>query len=239
MLDIKFIRENPDKMKKVCQAKGIELDIDYLLSLDKKRRDLIKKSEELRFQQKKLGKEKREKAKKIKGDFKKIRTELKKIEKEYEELMLLVPNIHSDDTPIGPDESGNKEVYLWGKIPKFDFPIKDHIQLGKDLDLIDFKKGVKVSGFRGYFLKNEYKFRFGMASIVFIEAGIWNELKESDGCHSWKKEIRKSYAWDNWIRILIDDYKNEFMDTNSPIEEIDTVYRQMALENRITRISFC
>ncbi len=155
MLDIKFIRENPDKMKKVCLAKGIELDIDYLLSLDKKRRNLIKKSEELRFQQKKLGKEGREKAKKIKDDFKKIRTKLKKIEKEYEELMLLVPNIHSEDTPIGPDERGNKEVYRWGKIPKFDFPIKDHIQLGKDLDLIDFERGVKVSGFRGYFLKNE------------------------------------------------------------------------------------
>ena len=155
MLDIKFIRENSDKIKEVCRAKGIKLDIDYLLSLDKKRRELIKKSEKLRFQQKKLGREKREKAKDIKDDFKKIKTELKKIEKEYGELMLLVPNIHSEDTPIGPDESGNKEIYRWGKVPKFDFPIKDHIQLGKDLDLIDFEKGVKVSGFRGYFLKNE------------------------------------------------------------------------------------
>ncbi len=155
MLDINFIRENPDKIKEVCKAKGIEFDIDELLSLDKKRRKLIKESEGLRFEQKKLGKEEREKAKKIKDDFKKIRIELKKIEKEYEEIMLLVPNIYSEDTPIGPDESGNKEVYRWGEIPRFDFPIKDHIQLGKDLDLIDFEKGVKVSGFRGYFLKNE------------------------------------------------------------------------------------
>ena len=155
MLDIKFIRENSDKIKEVCREKGIELDINYLLSLDKKRRELIKKSEGLRFQQKKLGEEERKKAKGIKDNFKKVKTELKKIEKEYEKLMLLVPNVYSEDTPLGPDESGNKEIYRWGKIPKFDFPIKNHIQLGKDLDLIDFEKGVKVSGFRGYFLKNE------------------------------------------------------------------------------------
>ena len=155
MLDIKFIRENPNKIKEVCKAKGVKLDVDFLLALDKQRRELIKKSEGLRFQQKKLGKEEREKAKKIKDGFKKIQADLEKVEKRYKELMLLTPNVYSEDTPVGSGESGNKEVYRWGKIPKFDFPIKDHIQLGKDLDLIDFKNGVKVSGFRGYFLKNE------------------------------------------------------------------------------------
>ena len=81
MLDINFIRENPDKIKEVCQAKRIELDIDKLLSLDKKRRELIKESEGLRFEQKKLGKEEREKAKKIKNDFKNIKIELEKVVK--------------------------------------------------------------------------------------------------------------------------------------------------------------
>lgn len=155
MLDINFIRENSDKVKEVCKVKGIRLDIDKLLSLDKKRRELIKESEGLRFEQKKLGKEERKEAKKIKNDFKKIKSQLEKIEKEYQKLMLLVPNVHSKDTPIGSGEQGNKEVYHWGKIPKFAFPVKNHIQLGKHLDLIDLEKGVKVSGFRGYFLKNE------------------------------------------------------------------------------------
>jgi len=155
MLDINFIRENPEKIKEACKAKQVNIDIDKLLSLDKKRRNLIKESEGLRFEQKKLGKEDREKAKKIKDKFKKIKEELKQVIKEYELLMALVPNLYSDDTPIGVDEKDNKEVYKWGKVPKFDFPIKSHIQLGENLNLIDFEKGTKVSGFRGYFLKNE------------------------------------------------------------------------------------
>lgn len=155
MLDINFIRENPDKIKKVCQAKGINLDINKLLSLDEERRKLIKESETLRFEQKKLGKDNREKAKQIKDKFKKLAVQLKKIKQEYQELMLLVPNVYSDDTPVGKDEKDNKETYKWGKIPKFNFPVKSHIQLGKDLDLADFEKGAKVSGFRGCFLKNE------------------------------------------------------------------------------------
>jgi len=155
MIDIKFVRENPKKMKEVCQAKGVKLNIDHLLSLDEKRRKLITESEKLRSGQKKLGKDQRSKAKELKEKFKELQLKLKDVEKEYNDLMLLVPNVYSDDTPVGKDESGNKVVCKWGKIPKFDFPIKDHVQLGEELNLIDFKKGVKTSGFRGYFLKNE------------------------------------------------------------------------------------
>ena len=155
MLDINFIRQNPEKVKEVCRAKNINLDIDRLLALDKQRRELIQKSQALRAQQKKLGKEDIEKARELKAKFKPLAAELSKVEKEYKELMLLTPNVYSEDTPVGQDASCNKEIYRWGKIPKFDFKIKDHIQLGKDLDLIDFERGVKVSGFRGYYLKNE------------------------------------------------------------------------------------
>jgi seryl-tRNA synthetase len=174
MLDINFIRENSDKIKKVCQAKGIALDVNKLLSLDKNRRKLIKESESLRFEQKKLGKEDREKAKKIKDNFKNLDVQLKEIKKEYQELMLLVPNIYSNDTPVGKDEKGNKEAYKWGKIPKFNFPIKNHIQLVRDLDLADFEKGAKVSGFRGCFLKNELAF-LQMALIMYSVQKIVNK----------------------------------------------------------------
>ncbi len=155
MLDVKFIRENKDLVKKAIKNKNIHLDIDELLGLDAKRRELIQKSEKIKSEQKKVGKEQREKAAEMKKEFKNLNEELKKIKERYEELMLLVPNIPSQDTPVAPDESGNKEISHWGKIPKFSFKIKDHIQLGKELDLIDVEKGVKVSGFRGYYLKNE------------------------------------------------------------------------------------
>jgi seryl-tRNA synthetase len=69
--------------------------------------------------------------------------------------MAVVPNIPAEDTPVGPDDASNKIVFKWGELPKFDFEIKDHIELGKNLDIIDLEKGVEVSGFRGYYLKNQ------------------------------------------------------------------------------------
>jgi len=155
MLDIKFIKENKDLVEKHAKDKGIKIDISRLLDLDQKRRDLIQKTENLRSEQKKLAKEDIQKAKSLKIEFCNLEEELKKIEIEFKKLMLLVPNIHSKDSPIGKDESENVIIEKWGKIPEFKFPIKDHVQLGHDLDLIDLEIGTKVSGFRGYFLKND------------------------------------------------------------------------------------
>jgi len=69
--------------------------------------------------------------------------------------MVKVPTIPSPDTPVGKSEKENKEVYKWGKIPKFDFEPKNHIEIGRALDILDLEKGVKISGYRGYYLKNE------------------------------------------------------------------------------------
>jgi seryl-tRNA synthetase len=155
MMDIKFVRENKELMVKVIKDKGVDLDLEKLLSLDEKRRELIKKSEKLKAEQNKLTKNEIEEAKKIKQEVKEILPELKKIEEEYNELMLLVPNVYSEDTPLGVDDSDNVEIFKWGELPCFKFDIKNHIELGKDLDVIDFERGVKTSGFRGYYLKNE------------------------------------------------------------------------------------
>jgi len=168
MLDIKFIRNNKELIEEAIKNKNINLDLEELLSLDEKRRDLIKKIDELNFEQKKITKEKIEEGKKIKQELKIIESELKEIEEKYNNLMLLVPNVYSSDTPIGQDERDNKEIFKWGEIPKFDFEIKDHIQLGKDLNLIDLEKGVKTSGFRGYYLKNE--------AVLLEIALIWHSL---------------------------------------------------------------
>ncbi len=155
MLDIKFIRENQNLVKKVIKDKGINLDLDRFLNLDLKRKELIQKTEKLKSEQNKLTKNEISKGKEIKGKIKQLSPELKKIEKEYKELLVLTPNIYSDDTPVGEDDSFNQEIFKWGNVEKFDFPIKDHIELGEDLDIIDIKRGVKTSGFRGYYLKKE------------------------------------------------------------------------------------
>lgn len=164
MLDIKFIRENGEKIKEAVRNKNIDLDVDALLRLDEKRRTALIEVEEKRKNKNELadlgkgGKPSDEqiaKGKKIKGEIVSLEIELEKIEKEYKTLMVKVPIIPSDDTPIGKDDSGNVEVYRKGEIPKFSFSPKTHIELAEDLDLVDFVRGAKVAGYRGYYLKNE------------------------------------------------------------------------------------
>jgi seryl-tRNA synthetase len=92
--------------------------------------------------------------------------EYKKIKEEFEELMLLVPNVPDESVPVGDSDEDNKEIKRWGEIPNFNFPIKDHVQLAKDLDLVDFERGTKVAGFRGYFLKRE-AFQLSMAVMNY------------------------------------------------------------------------
>jgi len=153
MLDIKFIRQNSEIVKDAAKKKGVKVDIDKLLEVDAKRRELINKSESVKAEQKKT--EDREKATALKAEFKELEKQLEETEIEFKKLMVLAPNIPSDDTPIGKDEKENMEVYRHGKIPEFSFEPKDHVKLAKSLDIIDFDRGVKVAGFRGYYLKNE------------------------------------------------------------------------------------
>lgn len=154
MVDIKFIRENADLVKDAAEKKNINPKIiDELLETDKLRRGLILKAETIRAGQKKT--KDREEGARLKADFKEAESELKPIEDKFNGLMVLVPNIISPDTPIGKSEADNKEVYKWGEPKRFDFKPKDHIQLGKDLDILDLERGTKVGGFRGYYLKND------------------------------------------------------------------------------------
>ncbi len=154
MLDIKFIRENASEIKDAAVKKNLDQGlIDELLEVDEKRRELMTTSETLRAEQKKT--QDREAGAKLKEQFKEQEEKLKPLEKQFGELMARVPNIISPDTPVGKDESENKEVFHWGKPKEFDFAPKDHMALGTDLDILDFEKGTKVGGFRGYYVKNE------------------------------------------------------------------------------------
>ncbi len=164
MLNIKYIRENKKKIQKATLNKNIDLDIEKLLKLDDKRKKSVQEIDDLRAKRNEIatsakgGKPSEEiikQGKDIKEKISTLEEALNKIKDEYFELMVKVPTIPSDDTPIGKDESENKEIYKWGEPTKFDFKPKDHIELGKELDLLDLERGVKVAGFRGYYVKNE------------------------------------------------------------------------------------
>lgn len=159
MLDITFIRENLITCKEAAIHKGREVAWDMLLDLDTKRRERIGVIEALRAKRNEISKAQKEEAyaegKKLKEEIKENEEKLHRIEKQFNVILLTVPNIPDSLVPVGKDSTGNIEIRTWGKIPKFDFPVKDHIDLAKSLDLIDFERGAKVGGFRAYFLKNE------------------------------------------------------------------------------------
>lgn len=166
MLDIKYIRDNPDKIKKAVEMKRLDLNVDELLDVDAKRRDLIAELEGLQNTKNefskiigKLGAEERQakllEMKEVDSRATQTKTELEKVLEEYYALMAKVPTVPAEDTPIGRDDRDNVGVDKWGDIPHFDFPIKDHIQLGKDLDILDLERGAKVGGYRGYYVKND------------------------------------------------------------------------------------
>lgn len=155
MLDINFIRQNPERVKQGAKDKGVQVDIDHLLELDRQRRGLIQKSENLRAQQKKLGKDNIEKAKDLKESFRSLAEELDRVEKEFNELMRRIPNLPLPDVPIGKDETENKVIEKRGKIPELKFLRKDHLEIGESLNLIDVKRAAKVAGARFSYLKKE------------------------------------------------------------------------------------
>jgi seryl-tRNA synthetase len=170
MIDIKFIRQNSNKVKEGCRKKQVKVDIDKILELDEKRRNYLKEVEALRFEQKKLGKDKIERARKLKVKIKRIEPQLKKTESEFNKLMKQIPNLPQDDVPEGKDESGNVVLREVGKKPKFDFKFKDYLDISQKLDLIDIKRAAKVSGSRFGFLKNEAVIlEFALINFVFEE----------------------------------------------------------------------
>jgi len=178
MLDINFIRQNQELVKKAARDKQMnEGIVDKLIVIDDKRRELIKSIDNLRAKRNEAAKNKDiALGKEVKVKLKKLEPELREVQDQYQQLMLQVPNLPSDDTPIGKTDEDNQEIETWGKIPEFDFPVQDHVALGKKLDLIDLEKGAKTAGFRGYYLKNAAaKLHFAVLFYAWqkiIEAGF-------------------------------------------------------------------
>lgn len=166
MLDIKFIKENPDLIREAARKKRIAFDIDPLLRAEEKRIALTGEAEALRAKQNEVSRtigtlapEAREavlaEMKALKESLSKIEAELQSVMDEWRKQMLLVPNVPDISVPEGDSDAENKEVKVWGTPTRFDFSPKSHIDLMLAHDMVDFERGTKVAGFRGYFLKGD------------------------------------------------------------------------------------
>lgn len=163
MLDINFIRKNAARVRWAVDVKGVEVDIDRLLEIDAERRALLTSINEAREEQnrlskkiQKLGKESRgnlvEEVKVLKDRLASFSDKFKVVDSEYNDLMLLVPGVPDPETPIGKTDSDNVEVSRWGDPPKFDFDVKDHVEIGFNHGLIEFERSRQYSGSRSYSL---------------------------------------------------------------------------------------
>ncbi|MCB0284048.1 MAG: serine--tRNA ligase [Calditrichaeota bacterium] len=159
MLDIKLIRENPEMVRKAVETKNDKANIDQILDYDQKRRELIFKVEELKKQRNdnsarvaEFKKEKRdaseliEKTKNISAEVKELDQELMVLEENIFSEVSRIPNLPHHSTPLGKSAADNVTVKEWGTKPVFDFKALDHLEIGEKLDILDFKRGGKISG---------------------------------------------------------------------------------------------
>ena len=166
MIDIKKLMLNPDEMQQNCINRHLDIDIKHVLSLYEQQKNAKQEIDSLRTRRNevaskmkgKMSPEERqvfiEEGKKIKEDLNELEESYKGIREEFQQQLLQIPNYTAPDSPIG-DEDDNKELRKEGQIKSFDFPVKDHLELGNALDILDFESGAKVAGQKFYFLKNE------------------------------------------------------------------------------------
>ncbi|MHC4587075.1 MAG: serine--tRNA ligase [Planctomycetota bacterium] len=166
MIDIKQIRENPEKFKKTAKDKHFNVDIDRLLDLDSQLLSIKKELQDISTDKNRIGKS----IPRLSGDEKQSALsqlsqlkqqeagydeDTKKLQPEFTELMQQVPQPTDDDVPLGKDDTENIEIRKEGQIRHFDFEPKDHLQLGLALGMVDIERGVKLAGTRNYFLKGD------------------------------------------------------------------------------------
>ncbi|MFT5849329.1 MAG: seryl-tRNA synthetase [Patiriisocius sp.] len=184
MLDIKFIRENLDIVKMAATKKHITIDMDRLIAVDDSRRALMSKLEEKKAIQNKASdgiasaqdNETRQQLiagmQTLKTEIQAVEEEMKPVMEEWQALMLQVPNIPDMSVPDGDSDADNVEIKTWGEQPKFEFEPKDHVEIMTSLGMVDFERGTKVHGFRGYYL---------MGDGARLSWAIWNYANQFFG----------------------------------------------------------
>jgi seryl-tRNA synthetase len=175
VLDLRYVRENPEAVAENCRNRGVVADIDLVVKLADRRSGLIQELNELKHQQNQLAKsvggerdlERRKyliaESRRMKEAIPERETELQMVERRLREEMLKIPNMTHPNSPIGKDDTENVELKRVGEIPTFDFEPRDHVELGEALGIIDFEAGTKVAGSKFYFLR---------ADAVLLELGL-------------------------------------------------------------------
>mgnify|MGYP000627986653 FL=1 len=167
MLDMKMIRENPENIRKMLKDRAVQFDIDLLLELDKKRREMIISTDDLRKKKNDMS-VKISEAKKTSNEIAPLIQEMQlvsqelakleevqhKTESEYSKLALTIPNVLHKSVPCG-DDSANKEIRKWGTVPQFNFEVKDHIDISENLNLLELERAAKTAGARFYYLMGD------------------------------------------------------------------------------------
>ncbi len=209
MLDIKFIRENPSFVQKSSEAKGIKVNIDHLLEIDRKLRELSLEVQSLREERNKYAKEKNiEKGRELKDKLEKQEAALRSVEEELNNEIRKIPNPAKKDVKVGQDESENEVLRKVGNPKKFDFNPKDHLYIGESLDIIDVQSGAKVSGPRFAYLKNEGVFlelalvQFALdiltkEGFVPVIPPVLIKKEITEGLGYWQGEGNEEYFWVN------------------------------------------
>ena len=166
MIDIKQIRESPEKFKTACETKKVVADIDKLLEVDSTLKQVKQQLQDISTEKNRIGKsipelsgEQKQSAlsrlSELKEDEAGYGEQLKSLQPSFDELMLLVPQPADEDVPYGEDDTQNVEIRREGTVRQFDFEPKDHVQLGLALGIIDIERGVKLAGARNYFLRGD------------------------------------------------------------------------------------
>ncbi|MBN2651914.1 MAG: serine--tRNA ligase [Spirochaetales bacterium] len=170
MLDLKFVRENIEEVKENIKNRFMNVDVDLVLSLYEKKNELLQEVEAIRKQRNenaakmksKLTNEERqaliEEGKGLKDTIAEKEATLNEVSQKLDDEASRIPNMAHPDAPVGKEDKDNLQISQWGEVPKFNFKPKDHVQLGQDLDIIDFDTATKVTGPKFYYLKNQAVF---------------------------------------------------------------------------------
>ena len=159
MHNIKDLRKNFENFKNLLKNRNVELDLDLILKLDEKNRDLIEKKEKLEKEKKEISKSKDKslfaKSKELSVKIEDLSKKQGQTQDELDNILSSLPNLPLDDVPIGEGESSNKEINKFGNLPKFDFKPKSHTELGNNLNMLDFDLATKTTGSRFVFVKDK------------------------------------------------------------------------------------
>ncbi len=250
-MDIKFIRQNPELVKEGCRKRGVKVDVYKILRLDKEKRELMVKLENLKAEQNKISQRPTQKEvaqlRKIKNEIKKIAIELGKVDKDLNQLIVSIPNLPLPDIPYGRGEEDNVVLYEKGEKRRFDFQPKNYLTIAEKLDIIDIKRAAKVSGTRFGYLKGELVLlEFALINFTFktlIKDGfipllppvlIRSEMMKAMGYIDTKEDLAERYYLEKDSLFLIGTAEQSI----GPMHA-DEIFSEKDLPRRYLAFSTC